>query len=57
MDATMKNKKQKSNSFCQSTFWKNESIGEFCIKNNLNLSSFNTIQYFLFTVIRKAKNS
>jgi hypothetical protein len=57
MDATIKNKKQKSNSISQNTFWKNKSKEGFGLKNSFNLSISNTIQYFLFNVIKKAKNS
>jgi hypothetical protein len=57
MDATIKNKKQKSNSISQNTFWKNKNKEEFGLKNSFNLYISNTIQYFLFNVIKKAKNS
>jgi hypothetical protein len=57
MDATIKNKKEKSDSNIQKTFWEMKSNGEFCMKNRLISLSTKTIHFFLFTVKKKAKNS
>lgn len=57
MDATLKNKKQKSDNINPNILGKKIYYGICSIKNKINSSSPVYIKYFLFTVLKKAKNS